>query len=117
MKLKKRDRITVKGNVFREVNQNNNNITLPRTLIEEYELITTAYQLCGTDAIKELVLTKRNREIDITAIQDIAFIFDAKLIDSGAYSICGKVNAFVIRYQYHKWKGEHIFEDIGDWLP
>ena len=99
--------------VFKDVKQYKN-IMLPRDLIQDYNLVSSSYKIHGKESIKELVMTRRCKVINTSEIKDVAYIFNANKIESGIYSICGKSNAFILRYCYYKYNRIQVFIDISD---
>ena len=55
--------------------------------------------------------------INSSLIKDIAYVFEARKIESGLYLICSKSNCYIIRYKYHKYSGIQVFNNVKDWLP
>ena len=101
------------GIVFKDVKRYNN-ILLPRDLIQDFDLVSSAYKLHGNESIQELVMTRRRKVINVSDIMDIAYVFHASKIESGIYSICGKSNAFILQYCYHKYNGIQVYKDVLD---
>lgn len=84
------------GIVFKDV-KHYNNILLPRYLIQDSDLVSSAYKLHGNKSMQELVMTRRRKVINVSEIIDVAYVFHASKIESAIYSIFGKSNAFTLR--------------------
>ena len=75
--IKRKKEVLVTGNVLKDTHVHKN-IKLPRDLIMDYDLITTAYKLHGMESVKEVVITQRHKVVSATEIKDIAYVFDEK---------------------------------------
>ena len=84
--VKQKKKVLVVGIVFEDVKRYNN-ILLPRDLIQDFDLVSSAYKLHGNESIQELVMTRRLKVINVSEIMDVAYVFHTSKIESGIYSI------------------------------